>query len=101
LLKDATILETVGIFIIYGISFDDKFSCYAKALFNLCCLIYQNFLLCCKYYFDKITMGNHIINRMKNLVDKKLEIKIKDGETKTYIRKNNNNIFNSIRDILE
>jgi len=46
-------------------------------------------------------MGNHIINRMKNLVDEKLEIKIKDGETKTYIRKNNNNIFNSIRDILE
>lgn len=100
-MKDASILETLGIFVIYGISFDEKFSNFSKTLYNLSSLIYQNFLLCCKYYLDKITNGNYIINRTKNLVNDKLEMKIKEEETKTYIRKNNNNIFNSIRDILE
>ena len=100
-MKDSKILETLAIIIIYDISFDDKFSSFAKNLYNLCCIVYQNFLIVIEYYIDKFSNRNKIFDHTINLIQEKLEIVLKPGENESLVRKNNNKIFNCIRDIIQ
>ena len=100
-MRDSNILESLAIMIIYEISFDEKFNSFAKNLYNLFCYIYQNFLLVCGYYTNKFSTGNILLNKLKSIINEKLNMNLKKGENKILIRKNNNNVFNSIRDIIE
>lgn len=100
-MRDSKILETLAIFIIYDISFDNKFISHAKNLYNLFSTVYQNFLIVTDYFLNKISNGNMNIERTINIIQDKLDIVLKPGESKSLIRKNNNSIFNSVRDIIQ
>jgi len=99
--KDANKLEILSIILIYEICFDKNFSSLSKMLYNLMISLYQNFLLVSDSFCCKMGNGTPQFQKLVSIIKEKLNLNLKTGELSNLIRKNNTNIFNCIRELVE
>ncbi len=101
IIKDYSILELISIMICYHSPSSTNLDHIIKSIFSL---LHKNFLVLCDYILSKISsdsMSNVWVFRLRNLLNSKLQIKLRKNQHIYEIRENNQFIYDSINIMLK
>ena len=101
LMIDALLLELLSINLIYLFCFHEKYNQLSKKLYNISLLSHQTFLLTGEFIISKSLFGNNLQNKTYISLKEKLNTRFRNEDPKLFLRRNNTNLFNSIKESIK
>jgi hypothetical protein len=101
LMQDAKMLELLSINLIYMFCFHEKYNQLTKKLYNISLLTHQTYLLTGEFIISKSLYGNILQNKSYISLKEKLKLRIRNEDPKLFLRRNNTNLFNTIKESIE